>query len=189
MPRRLAQCGDRKKEISSRLTRWAACIIATSGWRPENAGFRTGASSRPSSWRRELVLPEASCKLPSTTAAERRSPSQMSRLAPAANLVMLFLPITGIIPEPDGPWMKQVARNLTDGIDGFLSGCRYLIHDRASVFSETFGMILEAAGLESVRLPARSPNLNAIAERFVRSIKESCLDRMNWSNEAPCSSA
>jgi hypothetical protein len=48
---------------------------------------------------------------------------------------MLFLPITGIIPEPDGPWMKQVARNLTDGIDGFLSGCRYLIHDRASVFS------------------------------------------------------
>jgi hypothetical protein len=39
-------------------------------------------------------------------------------------------------------------------------------------------MILEAAGVESVRLPARSPNLNAIAERFVRSIKESCLDRM-----------
>jgi transposase InsO family protein len=38
-------------------------------------------------------------------------------------------------------------------------------------------MILEAAGVESVRLPARSPNLNAIAERFVRSIKESCLDR------------
>jgi len=74
--------------------------------------------------------------------------------------------------------MKQVARNLTDGINGFLIGCRYLIHDRASVFSEAFRMILQAAGVESVRLPARSPNLNAFAERFVRSIKESCLDRM-----------
>jgi hypothetical protein len=59
-----------------------------------------------------------------------------------------------------------------------LSGCRYLIHDRASVFSEDFRMILEAAGVESVRLPARSPNWNAFAERFVRSSKDSCLDRM-----------
>ncbi|MGO8928369.1 MAG: integrase core domain-containing protein [Limisphaerales bacterium] len=86
--------------------------------------------------------------------------------------------IAGIIPEPDGPWMKQMARNLTAGLDGFLGGCRYLIHDRASVFREDFRMILEAAGIESVRLPARSPNLNAFAERFVRTIRESCLDRM-----------
>ena len=86
--------------------------------------------------------------------------------------------IVGIIPEPSGPWMKQMARNLADGLDGFLSGCRYLIHDRASVFSEEFRMILEAAGVESVRLPARSPNLNAFAVRFVRSIREGCLDRM-----------
>ena len=86
--------------------------------------------------------------------------------------------IAGIIPEPYGPWMKQMARNLTDSLDGFMSGCRYLIHDRASVFSEDFRMILQAVGIESVRLPARSPNLNAFAERFVRSIKESCLDGM-----------
>ena len=86
--------------------------------------------------------------------------------------------IAGIIPEPNGPWMKQVARNLTDANSGFLKGCRYLLHDRASLFSEDFRVILSAAGLESVRLPARSPNLNAFAERFVRSIKESCLDRI-----------
>jgi transposase InsO family protein len=86
--------------------------------------------------------------------------------------------IAGIIPEPHGRWMKQMARNLTDGLNGFMSGCRYLIHDRASLFSEDFRMILKAAGVESVRLPARSPNLNAIAERFVRSIREACLDRM-----------
>ena len=86
--------------------------------------------------------------------------------------------IVGIVPEPHGPWMKQMARNMTDGLGGILSGCRYLIHDRASVFSEDFRMILLAVGIESLRLPARSPNLNAFAERFVRSIKESCLERM-----------
>lgn len=54
--------------------------------------------------------------------------------------------------------MKQVARNRTEGINGFLNGCRYLLHDRAGVFREDFGMILQAAGLGSVRLPAHSPN-------------------------------
>jgi hypothetical protein len=71
-------------------------------------------------------------------------------------LVTREVHIAGIIPEPDGPWMKQVARNLTDGIDGFLSGCRYLIHDRASVFNEAFRIIIQSAGVESVRLAARS---------------------------------
>jgi hypothetical protein len=86
--------------------------------------------------------------------------------------------IAGIVPEPDGRWMKQIARNLTDCVDGFLCGCRYLIHDRATLFTREFEMILESAGVKGVRLPPRSPNLNAYAERFVRSIKEECLDRM-----------
>jgi transposase InsO family protein len=92
--------------------------------------------------------------------------------------------IAGITPEPNGVWMKQMARNLTDGLDGFLTGCRYLIHDRANVFTEGFGMILQSSGIESVRLPACSPNLNAHAERFVRTIKESCLDQMVLFGEA-----
>jgi putative transposase len=92
--------------------------------------------------------------------------------------------IGGIIPEPNGPWMKQVAQNLADPNCGFLKGCGYLLHDRASVFSEDFRMILKAAGIESVWLPARSPNLNAFAERFVRSTKESCLDFMVLIGEA-----
>jgi putative transposase len=92
--------------------------------------------------------------------------------------------IAGIIPEPHERWMSQMARNLTDGWEGFLQGCRYLIHDRASHFSERFRMILAAGGLESVRLPARSPNLNAFAERFVRIIRESCLDRLVLIGEA-----
>src|ERR1035437_803451 len=74
--------------------------------------------------------------------------------------------------------MKQLARNLTDDMNGFLNGYRYLLRDWARVFSEEFRMVLQAAGVETVRLPARSPNLNAFAERFVRSIMESCLERL-----------
>ena len=91
--------------------------------------------------------------------------------------------ITGIVPEPDGRWMAQVGRNLTDCLDGFLCGCRYLIHDRSSLFTKEFLAVLESGGVKSVRLPARSPNLNAFAERFVRSIKSECLDRMIFIGE------
>lgn len=86
--------------------------------------------------------------------------------------------IAGIIPEPDGRWMRQVGRNLTDCEEGFLRECRFLIHDRATVFTQEFVSILRCAGVESIRLPARSPNLNAFAERFVRSIKAECLDHL-----------
>ena len=74
--------------------------------------------------------------------------------------------------------MKQVGRNLTDCVDGFLCGCRYLIHYRATLFTKEFLIILESGGVKSVRLPARSPNLSAFAERFVRTIKSESLDRM-----------
>jgi transposase InsO family protein len=54
----------------------------------------------------------------------------------------------------------------------------YLLHDRDPLFTDAFRETLAAAGVETVRLPPRSPNLNAYAERFVRTIKESCLDRL-----------
>ena len=71
--------------------------------------------------------------------------------------------------------MSQVARNWTDCEDGFLLDCRYLIHDRDPIFTKSFRTILERSGVHTVRLPSRSPNLNAYAERFVRSIKSECL--------------
>jgi transposase InsO family protein len=86
--------------------------------------------------------------------------------------------IAGISAAANGLWMSQIARNLTDSVDGLLAGKRYLIHDRDPLFTEEFLSILKAAGVESVKLPPRSPNLNAHAERFVRSIKESCLKRL-----------
>jgi transposase InsO family protein len=83
--------------------------------------------------------------------------------------------IAGIIQQPEKEWMKQIARNLTDCDDGFLNGSRHLIHDRDPLFTRSFRAILKSSGIETVKLPARSPNLNAYAERFVRSIKSECL--------------
>ena len=67
---------------------------------------------------------------------------------------------------------------------GFLAGCRYLIHDHDSKFSLAFRATLMPAGIESVMLPARSPNLNAYAERWVRSIKQECLSKLIFFGEA-----
>src|SRR6516162_95480 len=86
--------------------------------------------------------------------------------------------IAGVAREANGLWMSQVARNLSDAAEGFLTGKRYLIHDRDPLFTAEFLEILEATGVQSLKLPPRSPNLNAHAERFVRTIKESCLERM-----------
>ena len=63
--------------------------------------------------------------------------------------------IEGIVPEPDGEWMEQVGRNLTDFQDGFLRDYRYLIHDRSSLFTNEFRMIPEGGEAELVRLLAR----------------------------------
>ena len=71
--------------------------------------------------------------------------------------------IAGIVPEPDGTWMTQVARNLTDAVEGFLKSKRYLIHDRDPLFTFEFVRTLKAAGVESTKLRARSPNLNGYA--------------------------
>ena len=80
--------------------------------------------------------------------------------------------------------MEQIARNLTDPFDGFLREKRFLIHDRDPLFTTEFDDILRSAGVIIVKLPPRSPNLNAYCERFVRSIKEECLARIIFFGEA-----
>ncbi len=86
--------------------------------------------------------------------------------------------IAGISHRPYDEWMKQIARNLTDMIEGFLRNTCYLIHDRDPLFSESFRATVRAVGVRPLKLPAKSPNLNSYAERFVRSIKDECLNRM-----------
>ena len=79
--------------------------------------------------------------------------------------------------------MKQVARNLVDCEDGFLNGKRYLIMDRDSKFTDRFRGILEGEGVEAVKIPPRSPNLNPHIERFIRRIKDESLSRMIFFGE------
>ena len=86
--------------------------------------------------------------------------------------------IAGIHCEPTGAWMVQVARNLTDAEDGFLLGKRHLVLDRDPLYTAAFRKLLKGSGVKVLRLPARSPNLNAYLERFVLSIKSECLDRI-----------
>jgi putative transposase len=86
--------------------------------------------------------------------------------------------LAGIAHDPHGAWMEQIARNLTDAVDGFLRRSRYLIHDRDPLFTKAFTQILRVAGVKTVRLPARSPDLNAFAERFVLSVRTECLRRV-----------
>jgi transposase InsO family protein len=86
--------------------------------------------------------------------------------------------IGGVARQANGLWVSQVARNLSDAEEGFLNGKRYLIHDRDPLFTAEFLEILKSSGVQSLKLPPCSPNLNAYAERFVRTIKESCLERI-----------
>ncbi len=86
--------------------------------------------------------------------------------------------IAGITPNPYEAWMKQIARNVTMDEWGFLEGRRYLIHDRDTKFTESFRRIIKSNDVEPLKLPARSPNLNAYAERWVRSVKEEALSKL-----------
>jgi len=109
----------------------------------------------------------------------------MNRVFGRYDIVLFFIELStrrvevaGIASKANGLWMVQIARNVTDAVEGFFKEKRYLIHDRDPLYTRQFLNMLAEAGIESVMLPPRSPNLNAYAERFVRTIKECCLDQM-----------
>jgi hypothetical protein len=85
--------------------------------------------------------------------------------------------IAGITVHPNEPWMKQIARNVTMDDCGALRDCRYLLHDRDTKFTRSFRVIIGSGRVEPLA-PAHSPNLNAYAERWVRSVKEECLSKV-----------
>ena len=86
--------------------------------------------------------------------------------------------LAGITVHPDEAWMKQMARNATMDDCGALRGYRYLLHDRDTKFTQSFRAILASGEVEPLGLPGQSPNLNAYAERWIRSVKEECLSRV-----------
>src|SRR5664280_1161945 len=74
--------------------------------------------------------------------------------------------------------MQQMARNVTMEGCGTLQDCRYLLHDRDTKYTISFRAIIESGGVKTLPLPARSPNLNAYAERWVKSVKDECLSKI-----------
>ncbi len=86
--------------------------------------------------------------------------------------------IAGITHDAHGRWMVQIGRNLTDVVDGFLRDKRFLILDRDPLYTAQFRALLLDSGVGVVRLPRRSPNLNAHAERFVLSVRTEVLNRV-----------
>jgi putative transposase len=92
--------------------------------------------------------------------------------------------IAGITALPDEAWMLQVGRNLVDADSGALALKRYLILDQDAKYTEQFRTLVKQSGTEIIRLPPMSPNLNAHAGRFVRSIKDECLGGMIFLGEA-----
>lgn len=92
--------------------------------------------------------------------------------------------LVGITTRPDEAWMLQARRNLIDSESGVMRGKGYLILDRDTKYTDQFRRLIRGSGTNVIRLPPRSPNLNAYAERFVRSIKYECLDRMIFIGQA-----
>jgi putative transposase len=86
--------------------------------------------------------------------------------------------LAGVTRHPDQAWMQQMARNATGEAWGFLDRRRYVLHDHDTKFCPLFRETLKAGGIKPIQLPARSPNLNSYAERWVRSVKEECLSKL-----------
>jgi hypothetical protein len=85
--------------------------------------------------------------------------------------------VAGTTENPTSAWMEQMARNLTDCEEGVLTGRRFLITDRDAIFSPRFKSTPDGSGVEILLTAYQAPNVNAYAERFVRSIKSECLDQ------------
>ena len=90
----------------------------------------------------------------------------------------------GLTRHPTEAWMAQMARNAADETSGCLRQHRYVLHDRDAKFCRAFADVLQSSGIRCLTLPARSPNLNAFAERWVRSVKEECLCKLILFGEA-----
>ena len=86
--------------------------------------------------------------------------------------------LLGVTANPAMAWIVQVARNLTSDLEDAGRRFRFLIRDRDTKFTASFDEVFRASGIEAIRTPVRSPKANAFAERWVRTVREECLDHL-----------
>ena len=144
------------------------------------------APDRPSSWSASIKATWGECAAADFFTTEVWTPGGLktSHTLFVLDIATRRVHIAGTTRTPNEAFMAQVARNVTDVVDGFLHGHRKLIVDRDTKFTRGFQALLASGGVETIFTPPRSPNCNAYAERFVRSIKEECLGRMIFFGEA-----
>jgi putative transposase len=84
--------------------------------------------------------------------------------------------VAGITANPDSAWVSQQARNLAFSFEDRSSRVRFLLRDRDAKYSGPFDEVLRTEGIDVIRTPIRAPRANAFAERWVRTVRNECLD-------------